>query len=106
MLRLKPRRHPSTTQSLSGPSHCHGRFDSAFSKCAGYLLSLDDQAARVEISILPERKLVILFGKHLIAGRGVDRPSSVQIRSLCWGRLSNEKNQQHQWIEGSHESLS
>ena len=67
------------------------RFDSAFLKCAGYLLSLDDQTARVEISILLESKPVILFGKHLTAGRGVDRPSSVQIRSLCRGRLRNEK---------------
>jgi hypothetical protein len=59
------------------------RFDCAFLKSAGYLLSVDDQAARVEISILLERKLVILFGKHLTAGRGVDRPSSIQIRSMC-----------------------
>src|SRR5499427_5473362 len=67
--------------------------------------SLDDQTARVEISILLERKLAILFGKHLTAGRGVDRPSSVQIRSLRRGRLHNEKYQQHQRIEGSHETL-
>ena len=59
------------------------RFDGAFLKCAGYLLSLNDQAAGVEIGIRLERKLVILFGKYLTAGRGVDRPSSIQIRSLC-----------------------
>ena len=66
------------------------RFDGTFLKCAGYLPSLDDHTARVEISILLERKLVILFGKYLIAGRGVDRPGSVQIRSLCRGRLRKE----------------
>jgi len=45
----------------------------------------------VEISILLERKFVILFGKHLTAGRGVDSPSSAQIPGLCWGRLRNKK---------------
>jgi hypothetical protein len=74
-------------------------------KCAGYLLSLNDHASRVEISILLERNPVILFGKHLIAGRGIDRPGSIQIRSQCWGRMSYEKYQQHPWIKGSHQSL-
>jgi hypothetical protein len=41
------------------------RFDSAFLKCAGYPFSLDDQASRVEISILLERKLAIHFGNTL-----------------------------------------
>ena len=81
------------------------RCDGAFLTCAGYLVSLNDQAARVEISIRRERNLVILLGKHLIAGRGVDRPSSIQVRSLCWGRLSDEKYQQRQGIEGSHGNL-
>jgi hypothetical protein len=52
-------------------------------KCAGYLLTLDDQTARVEISIWLERKLVVLFDKYLTAGRRVVRPSSVQIPGLC-----------------------
>jgi hypothetical protein len=59
------------------------RFDSASLKCAGYLLTLDDQTARVEISIWLERKLVVLFDKYLTAGRRVVRPSSVQIPGLC-----------------------
>jgi hypothetical protein len=49
-------------------------------KCAGYLFSLNDQAARVEIST--RLNVAILFGKHLIAGGSVDCPSSIQIRCL------------------------
>ena len=59
----------------------------------------------MEISIRPEGEPIIFFGKDLTAGRGVDRPSSVQIRSLRRGRLHNEKRQKHQGIEGSHETL-
>src|SRR5215471_7663879 len=59
----------------------------------------------MEISIRHEGELIIFLGKHLTAGRGVDRSSSVQIRSLCRGRLHSDKYQQHQWIEGSHETL-
>ena len=81
------------------------RFDGAFLQCAANLLSLDDQAARMEIGIRLERKPVILLGKHLTAGRGVVRPGSAQIRSLRRGGWHAEKYQQHQRIEGFHKTL-
>ena len=66
---------------------------------------MNDQTAGVEIRIFPERNFVVLFLEHRTARRGVVRPGSTQIRSLCRGRLRNEKYQQHQGIEGSHETL-
>jgi hypothetical protein len=59
----------------------------------------------MEIGIWLERKLVILLGKYLTAGRGVVRPGSVQIRSVRRGRWHDEKYQQRHRIEGSHETL-